>query len=64
MVSNDLEKAEKIAEQLECGMTFVNEIVKSDARYPSGGVKYSGFGRECGEYGIKEFANIKSVWIN
>lgn len=45
-------------------MCFVNEMVKSDSRLPSGGIKNSGFGRECGDHGIKEFANVKTVWIN
>jgi succinate-semialdehyde dehydrogenase/glutarate-semialdehyde dehydrogenase len=44
-------------------MVFVNEKVKSDARLPSGGIKESGFGRECCEYGVENFANIKTVWI-
>lgn len=43
-------------------MCFVNEAVKSDSRVPSGGVKYSGYGRECYEYGIKEFCNFKLIW--
>lgn len=44
-------------------MIFVNEVVKSDQRLPSGGIKGSGYGRECGEWGIQNFANIKTVWI-
>lgn len=43
---------------------FVNSVTRSDKRLPSGGTKSSGFGRECADYGIKEFANIKTVVIN
>ncbi len=46
------------------GMVFVNSIVKTDYRLPCGGVKNSGFGRECSHYGFEEFANIKTVWID
>jgi succinate-semialdehyde dehydrogenase/glutarate-semialdehyde dehydrogenase len=59
----DGERGERIARQLQCGLTFVNGLVKSDPRLPFGGVKASGYGRECSHHGIREFTNIKTVWI-
>ena len=62
--SRDVERAEKIAEQdLEAGACFVNSFVKSDPRLPFGGIKESGYGRELSHHGIKEFVNIKTVYI-
>lgn len=61
--TNDTELAKQIAAQLEVGSVFINGMVKSDPRLPLGGVKRSGFGRELYSFGIREFVNIKSVWI-
>ncbi len=61
--TSDLEKAKIIANKIESGSVFINGMVKSDPRLPFGGVKLSGFGRELSHYGIKEFVNIKTVWI-
>ena len=59
----DRARAERLARELEVGAVFVNGLVKSDPRLPFGGVKRSGYGRELSEYGIREFVNIKSVWM-
>jgi succinate-semialdehyde dehydrogenase/glutarate-semialdehyde dehydrogenase len=59
----DVERAKKLAERVEAGLVFVNGLVASDARLPFGGVKRSGYGRELGSYGIKEFVNIQTVWV-
>jgi succinate-semialdehyde dehydrogenase / glutarate-semialdehyde dehydrogenase len=61
--TRDRGRAESLAAQLETGMVFVNGLVKSDPRLPFGGVKRSGYGRELSEFGIREFVNVKSVWI-
>ena len=61
--TRDAARGERIARQLEAGCTFVNALVASDPRLPFGGVKESGYGRELGTYGIKEFVNIKTVFI-
>ncbi|VAX21180.1 Succinate-semialdehyde dehydrogenase [NAD]; Succinate-semialdehyde dehydrogenase [NADP+], partial [hydrothermal vent metagenome] len=61
--TKDIEKGKELAKQIESGAVFINGLVKSDPRLPFGGVKSSGYGRELSHYGIKEFVNIKSVWI-
>jgi len=61
--TNDIALAENLAAQIESGCVFINGAVKSDPRLPFGGVKNSGYGRELAEVGIREFVNIKSVWI-
>ena len=64
VLTRDLARGERIAaDQLESGLAFVNQSVRSDARLPFGGVKESGYGRELSEFGIYEFCNIKSVFV-
>ncbi|MDB5462595.1 MAG: succinate-semialdehyde dehydrogenase [Phenylobacterium sp.] len=65
VLTGDLERGERIAtDELEAGMSFVNQNVRSDSRLPFGGVKHSGYGRECSEFGIHEFVNIKTVLVH
>ena len=61
--SGDSVHAEKIARQVHAGSSFINGMVRSDPRLPFGGIKSSGFGRELSSHGIREFVNVKSVWI-
>ncbi|MBX3009477.1 MAG: NAD-dependent succinate-semialdehyde dehydrogenase [Melioribacteraceae bacterium] len=61
--TSDINKAKIFAKQIESGSVFINGMVKSDPRLPFGGIKNSGYGRELSNYGIKEFLNIKTVWI-
>lgn len=58
-----MESAEKMIPKIRSGMIFVNRIVASDARLPFGGVKKSGYGRELSKFGILEFTNIRTVWM-
>jgi succinate-semialdehyde dehydrogenase/glutarate-semialdehyde dehydrogenase len=64
VLTGDVDRGRRIAAQeLDAGLSFVNENVRSDPRMPFGGVKHSGYGRECAEFGIREFTNIKSVHV-
>lgn len=56
-------RGEAIARRLETGQVAVNGIVKTDPRLPSGGIKRSGYGRELGPHGIREFVNAQQVWV-
>ena len=61
--SRDIAHAEDLSKEIQAGCCFINGMVRSDPRLPFGGVKASGFGRELSYYGIREFVNIKTVWV-
>ena len=61
--TGDVKKGEWLARRIQSGASFVNGLVKSDPRLPFGGIKASGYGRELSVQGIREFVNIKTIWI-
>jgi succinate-semialdehyde dehydrogenase/glutarate-semialdehyde dehydrogenase len=63
VITRNLERGERVASRIEAGCVFVNDSVRSDPRLPFGGVKESGYGRELSSFGIREFVNVKTVYV-
>ncbi|MCU0734349.1 MAG: NAD-dependent succinate-semialdehyde dehydrogenase [Methylotetracoccus sp.] len=62
--TSDLERGERVCRAIESGLCFINRAPFSDPRLPFGGIKQSGYGRELSQFGLREFVNVCSVWVD